>query len=97
MIITAIMLISSGVVMWYPQFFPAGVINWAFAFHSIGLGVATAVVIGHIYMSVILNKPSLRGITKGDIDVEYAKKGHGRWYDELVKEGKIEDNDKKGA
>lgn len=97
MIITAIMLIGSGIVMWFPEYFSDTVINWAYPMHNIGFGLAAAVVVGHIYMSAVLNKPSMRGITKGDIDVEYAKKAHGRWYDELVKEGKIKEEDSKGA
>lgn len=98
MITTSLMLMLSGFVMWFPQFFSAGIINWAYPIHNIGLGIAFAVVIGHIYMSVVLNKASLRGITKGDIDKEYAKKAHGRWYDELVEKGVVQDEDKtKGA
>lgn len=83
MIVTAIMLISSGIVMWLPQFFPSPVLWWAYPIHNIGLGLAVAVAIAHIYMSLMLARPSMRGITKGDVIEEYAKDHHGRWYDEV--------------
>ncbi len=88
MIITTLMLISSGLVMWLPEYFPYAVIMWAYPIHNIGLGLAAAVAIGHIYMSLFLARPSMRGILKGDITEEYAKDHHGRWYDELQEEEK---------
>jgi formate dehydrogenase subunit gamma len=88
MIITTIMLICSGLVMWFPQYFAKGIIMWAYPIHNIGLGLAAAVAIGHIYMSIALAKPSLRGIFKGDVTEDYAKHHHGRWYDELKEEEK---------
>lgn len=94
MITTAIMLIASGLIMWFPQFFSQTIIWWAYPIHSIGLGLATAVAIGHIYMSVMLARPSMRGITKGDVSIEYARDHHGRWYDELVEKNIIEEDKK---
>ena len=85
MVITALMLIGSGLVMWFPGNFSQTVVMWAYPIHNIGLGLSAAVAIAHIYMSVVLANPSLRGITKGDVDEEYAKGHHGRWYDELKK------------
>lgn len=88
MIITTLMLIGSGLIMWFPQYFSQGIIMWAYPLHNIGLGLAAAVVIAHIYMSIKLAKPSLQGIFKGDVTEEYAKDHHGRWYDELKEEEK---------
>ncbi|WP_077215127.1 formate dehydrogenase subunit gamma [Bacillus dakarensis] len=88
MIFTTLMLIFSGLVMWFPQNFSQGVVMWAYPIHNIGLGLAAAVVVGHIYMSIALAKPSLRGIFKGDVTEEYAKDHHGRWYDEVKEENK---------
>ncbi|MBS4190025.1 cytochrome b/b6 domain-containing protein [Bacillus sp. FJAT-49705] len=86
MIVTTLMLISSGLVMWFPAFFPSVVVWWAYPIHNIGLGLAVAVAVGHIYMSLVTARPSMRGITKGDVTEEYAKDHHGRWYDELQEE-----------
>lgn len=91
MVITAIMLIGSGLIMWFPKFFSQSVIMWAYPIHNIGLGLSAAVAVAHIYMSIKLAKPSLNGILKGDVTEEYAKDHHGRWYDEM----KEEENKKK--
>lgn len=89
-IATALMLIISGIIMWFPQFFPQGIVYWSYPIHNIGFGLSAAVVIGHIYLSVghPNSRPSMRGITKGDVDAEYAKAHHGRWYDEVMEEEK---------
>jgi len=96
-ILTAAMLIISGFVMWFPQYFPRGVVMWAYPIHNIGLGLSAAVVIGHVYLSIghPASKASFRGITKGDVPEEYAKAHHGRWYDEL-KEAEKKNNKRIG-
>lgn len=88
MIVTAIMLIGSGIVMWFPLYFPQGFVLWAYPIHNVGLGLSAAVAIAHIYMSIKLAKPSLNGIFKGDVTEKYAEEHHGRWYDELKEEEK---------
>lgn len=88
MVLTAIMLILSGAIMWFPQYFSQGIIMWAYPIHNIGLGLSAAVAIAHIYMSVKLANPSLRGIFKGEVSEDYAKDHHGAWYDEMKEEEK---------
>ena len=80
-----LMLVGSGIVMWFPQYFSAGIISWAYPVHNIALGLAIAVVIGHIYLSIghPNSRASIRGMIKGDVSEDYAKAHHGRWYDEL--------------
>ncbi|MFE8701919.1 formate dehydrogenase subunit gamma [Cytobacillus sp. FJAT-54145] len=87
-IVTTVMLIASGVIMWFPQFFPQGAVMWAYPIHNIGLGLSAAVVVGHIYLSIGHpgSKAAFRGMVKGDIPEDFAKAHHGRWYDELQKE-----------
>lgn len=89
-IITAILLICSGLVMWFPEFFSYSIVQWMYPIHNIGLGLSTAVVIGHIYLSIghPNSRPSIRGMIKGDVDIKYAEAHHGRWYDELMEEEK---------
>jgi formate dehydrogenase subunit gamma len=84
------MLIVSGIVMWFPQYFSDGIITWAYPIHSIGLALAIAVVVGHIYLSIghPNSRASLRGMTKGEVPESYAKAHHGKWYDELKEQEK---------
>ncbi len=98
-ILTAVMLIGSGLVMWFPQYFPQGLVMWAYPLHNIGLGLSTAVVVGHIYLSVGHpgSRASFRGMTKGDIPEEYARNHHGRWYDKLKEQEKEQEQEQKRA
>ncbi len=100
-IITAVIIIFSGFTMWFPDAFPQAMVQWGYFLHNVGFALAIAVVVGHVYLSVGHpgSKASMRGVIKGDVDVEYAKEHHGKWYDELVKEGKVKPGKKgkKGA
>lgn len=84
------MLVGSGIVMWFPEKFPQGVINLAYPIHNIAIGLAVAVVVGHIYLSIghPNTRPSLRGMIKGEVTADYANVHHGRWYDEVTHEQK---------
>jgi formate dehydrogenase subunit gamma len=101
-IVTAILIVVSGFTMWFPQFFPDTLVQWGYLLHNVGFGLAIAVVVGHIYLSVIApgSTPALRGVIKGDVDVEFAKDHYRDWYDELVADGTIKPDKKtkhKGA
>lgn len=87
-IFAAIIMVVSGVIMWFPDFFGKTIVLWSYPFHSLGAGLMIAVVIGHIYLSVGHpdSRPSIKGMTEGQVDVKYAKAHHGLWYDEVMKE-----------
>lgn len=87
-ILMAIFIITSGIVMWFPHLFPAGLVNWAYPMHDIGVGLAVGVVVGHVYMSVFQAKGSLHGMTKGDVTIDFAKEHYPLWVEELEKEKK---------
>lgn len=89
-IVMWILLVGSGLVMWFPQFFSQGIIYWAYPIHNFALGLAIAVVVGHIYLSVghPNSRVSIRGMVNGDVPIEYVKEHHGIWYDELQKSSK---------
>ncbi|MBE8950635.1 MAG: hypothetical protein SR3Q1_08575 [Quinella sp. 3Q1] len=43
----------------------------------------------HIYLAVVQNPQSLRGMTDGFIHADYAVHHHGAWVDELIKKGVV--------
>jgi len=89
LIAATVIIIGSGVMMWAPDAFPKALVLWAYPLHGISVTLATALVIGHIYLSIghPNSRHALRGITKGDVPLEYAKHHHGLWYEELQEEG----------
>ncbi|MEQ6388527.1 cytochrome b/b6 domain-containing protein [Bacillaceae bacterium S4-13-58] len=97
-ILCAILLIGSGIVIWFPQYFGSGLIQTMYPIHSFSAALAVAVVVGHVYLSIghPNSKISMRGMTKGDVPIEYAKEHHENWYDELMEEEKKK-NSEKGA
>jgi formate dehydrogenase subunit gamma len=102
-IVTFFMFVASGVIMWFPQYFPGWAIDWSYPMHNIALGLSLMVVIGHIYLSSAnpSSKASLEGMTTGYVAEDYAKHHHGNWYDEIVeeeaKQKETEKNQNKGA
>jgi len=82
-IFTFFMFVSSGIVMWVPQYFPGWVIDWSYPMHNIALGLSLMVIIGHIYLTTKnpSSKASLEGMTTGYCSEDYAKHHHGNWYD----------------
>jgi formate dehydrogenase subunit gamma len=84
----AVILVISGLILWFDQFFTQVVVQWAFVLHNIGFALAVAVVVGHVYLSVghPNSRISMKGMTKGEVPIDYAKDHHGHWYDELMEE-----------
>lgn len=83
-------LVISGAVLW----FGTGVIDnsiraWMIPIHSLAAGLGFAAALAHIYLAVVQNPDSLRGMTEGSISARYAVHHHGAWVDELIKEGKV--------
>lgn len=96
-IFTAILIIGSGFPMWFPDLFPKTVVQWSYVMHNVGFGLAIAVVVGHIYLSVIHknSRPGYTGVISGKVPAWWAKEHYTEWYEEEVKKGNFPDLDKK--
>lgn len=89
MIIWAV-LVATGLILWLGN----GVIDnsiraWMIPIHSIAAGIGFAAALAHIYLAVVQNPDSLRGMTQGSINARYAVHHHGAWVDELIRDGKV--------
>jgi formate dehydrogenase subunit gamma len=104
-IFCAIILIGSGFPMWFPDLFPQALVQWSYFGHNVGFGLGFAVIIGHIYLSVIhkYSRPGYTGVLTGKVPAWWAKSHYEEWYEEEVKKGNFPDlddpknNKKKGA
>ena len=94
-ILTTILLIVTGFIIWASDVYTGGLVHWAQLFHVVGFVFGTIFALGHIFLSAFHpnSKPSMSGITKGYIPIEYAKDHHGRWYDQLVAQGVIKEEE----
>ncbi|MDP4084191.1 MAG: cytochrome b/b6 domain-containing protein [Bacillota bacterium] len=88
-IICAILIICSGITMWFSQYFPRAVVQWGYFFHNVGFALAIAVVVGHIYLSVIHknSRPGYSGVVTGKVPAWWAKDHYTEWYEDEVKKG----------
>ncbi|RHW40258.1 formate dehydrogenase [Neobacillus notoginsengisoli] len=95
-IFTAFLIIGSGFPMWFPDLFPRAVVQWGYFLHNVGFGLAIAVVVGHIYLSVVHkhSAPGFTGVITGKVPAWWAKGHYADWYDEEVKKGNFPDLDK---
>lgn len=83
-------LVISGLILWLGN----GIIDnsiraWMIPIHSIAAGIGFAAALAHIYLAVVQNPDSLRGMTEGSIAARYAVHHHGAWVDQLIKDGKV--------
>ena len=83
-------LVISGLILWLGN----GIIDnsiraWMIPIHSIAAGIGLAAALAHIYLAVVQNPDSLRGMTEGSIAARYAVHHHGAWVDQLIKDGKV--------
>ncbi|MBY0097476.1 cytochrome b/b6 domain-containing protein [Mesobacillus maritimus] len=94
-IVCAILLIASGFTMWFPDLFPTALVQWGYFLHNVGFGLGFAVVLGHIYLSVIHkhSRPGFTGVITGKVPAEWAKSHYTEWYEEEVKKGNFPDLD----
>ncbi|MBR0261974.1 MAG: cytochrome b/b6 domain-containing protein [Selenomonadaceae bacterium] len=84
MIIWAVLVVT-GLIMWVGN----GVIDNSvrarmIPLHSIAAAIGFAAALAHIYLAVVQNPDSLRGMTQGSINARYAVHHHGAWVDKLV-------------
>ena len=83
-------LVVSGLILWPGN----GVIDnsiraWMIPIHSIAAGFGFTAALGHIYLAVVQNPQSLRGMTEDSIHADYAVHHHGAWVDELIAKGTV--------
>jgi formate dehydrogenase subunit gamma len=83
MVVTMVLLLVSGIVLWRPYFagfFPIPVIRLAAVVHAIAAFVLIIGIIVHVYAGIFWVRGSLRAMTRGTVSHEWAKHHHPLWY-----------------
>jgi formate dehydrogenase subunit gamma len=87
MLFGMILLLVSGIVMWFPEYMPAGA-RWlrpvAVTLHEIGALVTIGAFIVHVYMGVFVVPGGLRAIVHGYVSRGWARAHHRLWYDRIT-------------
>jgi formate dehydrogenase subunit gamma len=77
--LSAVLLVLSGVTMWFPRSFDAGLREAAFIVHDLSAIVAVGALIVHIYMGVFITRGSVEAMTRGTVSARWAEAHHARW------------------
>jgi formate dehydrogenase subunit gamma len=82
MVITMILLLASGVVLWRDTIwaFPVAVVRISAVVHAAASFVLIVGIIVHIYSAIFWVKGSMRAMTRGTVTHAWAKHHHPLWY-----------------
>lgn len=86
-----VLLIITGFIIWFKESFSPGLVQIAIPIHSICAIVNIVFAMGHIFFAMVnpRSNAALTGMTNGHVPVEKIKTSNSKWYQQLVKEGKI--------
>ncbi len=81
--LAGILLLLSGVVLWFPLSFGRLVREASFVVHDLAAIAAMGALILHIYMGVFVIRGSWEAITRGTVSRRWAEAHHGLWLRQL--------------
>jgi len=83
-VILGIVLLASGVPVWFPGEFSRDLRLWSILVHSVSAAAAILSLVIHIHMAVFITKGAVRAMTEGKVSEEWARHHHGKWADEKL-------------
>lgn len=79
-VVTGLLLLLTGVPLWFPGSFPAGLLQVSRLTHHALFLLTVAGFIVHVYMSTAMFPGTLRSMTDGTVDRAWAAHHHPRWF-----------------
>ena len=90
-VVTMVLLIISGIIIWRPYFaaaFHINVIRVAAVVHALSAFILILAIIVHIYAGVFWVAGALRAMTRGTVSQAWARHHHPLWYRRIVGRGR---------
>jgi formate dehydrogenase beta subunit/formate dehydrogenase gamma subunit len=81
-----VVLLLSGVPIWLPEAFSRGLRLWALLVHSAAAVLAVLSLVVHVYMALFVTQGALRAMTEGKVSEGWARRHHGKWAEEKLRE-----------
>jgi formate dehydrogenase subunit gamma len=81
--VNAILLLISGIVLWWPESMPRALREASILIHPIAAVLAIGGLIVHIYMGTAATPGAFRGMTQGWVKPGWAASHHAKWYREI--------------
>jgi formate dehydrogenase subunit gamma len=82
----AIGLLLSGLLMWFPQYFPRWLMGLAYLIHDFTFICFAVSLVFHIYLGTAAEPGTFGSMTRGTVTRAWARLHHGRWYREVTGE-----------
>jgi len=86
--ILAVLLLLTGIVLWYPMSFDAALRAVSWPLHDIAFLAFAVSIVGHIYLGTAALPGTFKSMTRGTVSKAYARLHHPRWYRETTGEAK---------
>lgn len=79
----------SGFIMVFPNlgFQTRDMMAWSQVIHAVAAVIWVALFFGHVYIGTLGTEGVLEGMTRGRVDVNWAKQHHNLWYEDLIAKG----------
>ncbi len=82
-------MVLTGLIMWFPLAFPAGLVRWMYPLHALGFVAIFAFFFIHLYLGTIGNPGSVPAMITGWMDKKVLTMLHPKWVKEMEHEGKL--------
>jgi formate dehydrogenase subunit gamma len=83
----ALLLLISGLVLWFPERVPVGarwIRSFAILLHESAALITIGAFIIHVYMGVFVVPGSVKAIVNGEVSADWARTHHRLWYDRIT-------------
>jgi len=80
----ALGLLLSGLMMWFPRFFPHLLMEFAYIIHDITFILFAFAIVFHIYLGTSAEPGTFRSMTRGTVTRKWARLHHPRWYRQVT-------------
>lgn len=85
--ICLVLLLLSGIVMWFPEYMPRNLIllvRLSILIHASAALLTIGLFMIHVYMSVFAERGAMDSMVHGDVSLHFVKRYHPAWYKEVT-------------
>jgi formate dehydrogenase subunit gamma len=85
-----VIMVLTGLIMWFPLRFPAMIVRLMFALHALGFVTIFAFFFVHLYLGTVGSPGSVNAMLTGWVTRAWLLKQHAKWLREMEEAGKLE-------
>ncbi len=78
--VSTLLLVASGVVLWFPEMMPRGLRLAAILIHPLTAVISLGAIIVHIYMGTAAVPGAFKGMVRGWVKPRWAARHHPKWF-----------------